>query len=191
LLTRFPSADLQPGDSGVWVFDEATHELYGHIVASDIFGRAYVIPFEDVFDDIRDSLGAEAVSLPDRDEIAAMDQTRTSLCTPPLNKVPNQIPLPTFDVAMTSRLVTLPLNFEFPPFDHSYPGHLLHSRIPNQPYTPIELPKPLDDGQDDFGFGPERANSMPLPSQDGTTDSGYVTMYSSPAPAHEKSHACG
>jgi len=54
---------LQPGDSGAWVVDAETNELYGHVIASDVFGRAYVIPIADIFLDIRDRLSAQSVFL--------------------------------------------------------------------------------------------------------------------------------
>lgn len=44
--------------------DSISQEVYGHIVASDIFGEAYIIPFEAAFQDIQKKLGMKAVSLP-------------------------------------------------------------------------------------------------------------------------------
>jgi hypothetical protein len=54
---------LQPGDSGAWVVDAETNEVYGHVIASDVFGRAYVIPIADIFLDIHDRLSAQSVCL--------------------------------------------------------------------------------------------------------------------------------
>ncbi|PVH73640.1 hypothetical protein DL98DRAFT_594829 [Cadophora sp. DSE1049] len=56
LLTLANGRVFQQGDSGSWVIDASTNEVYGHIVASDIFGRAYVIPLSDVFSDIKSRL---------------------------------------------------------------------------------------------------------------------------------------
>jgi hypothetical protein len=44
---------LVAGDSGAWVVDPATNQLYGHVVASDVFGTAYVIPIHDIFKDMK------------------------------------------------------------------------------------------------------------------------------------------
>ncbi|KAH6962043.1 hypothetical protein BKA56DRAFT_736851 [Ilyonectria sp. MPI-CAGE-AT-0026] len=52
------------GDSGSWVVDSETFELYGHLVASDIFNSGYVIPITQVLDNIKEQLGASSVGLP-------------------------------------------------------------------------------------------------------------------------------
>jgi hypothetical protein len=53
------------GDSGAWVIDYVTGELYGHLVASDVFGTGYVIPIDDVFQDIKLRLSLNEVKLPE------------------------------------------------------------------------------------------------------------------------------
>jgi hypothetical protein len=55
---------LQLGDSGAWVVNTQTKEVHGHIVASDIFGRGYVVPLCDTFEDVKQSLSAQSVLLP-------------------------------------------------------------------------------------------------------------------------------
>ncbi|KAI5917053.1 hypothetical protein F4810DRAFT_94876 [Camillea tinctor] len=52
------------GDSGSWVVDSRSFEVYGQLVASDIFGSGYVIPMVDIFGDIKSKLGARSVELP-------------------------------------------------------------------------------------------------------------------------------
>lgn len=52
------------GDFGAWVAHYAYQEVYGHVVATDIFGDAYVIPLVDTFDDIKECMGATSVELP-------------------------------------------------------------------------------------------------------------------------------
>lgn len=60
-----PAINLVPGDSGAWVFDPATGQLCGHVLAwSDKFQRAYIAPMEILFEDISRSLGATSISLP-------------------------------------------------------------------------------------------------------------------------------
>ncbi|KAK8109455.1 hypothetical protein PG999_007592 [Apiospora kogelbergensis] len=52
------------GDSGSWVMNENSGLIYGHLVATDIFGGGYVVPFLDAIDDIKERLGASSVMLP-------------------------------------------------------------------------------------------------------------------------------
>ena len=58
------------GDSGSWVVDTTSHEVCGYIVASDVFGEAYVIPFMDGLESIKQELGASCVELMDPSDIA-------------------------------------------------------------------------------------------------------------------------
>ncbi|KAK1531235.1 hypothetical protein CPAR01_10884 [Colletotrichum paranaense] len=55
--------EVREGDSGAWVVGSAYHEVFGHIVAADMFGDAYVLPLEETFEAIRKSLGAASVQL--------------------------------------------------------------------------------------------------------------------------------
>ncbi|KAH8599530.1 hypothetical protein B0O99DRAFT_495741, partial [Bisporella sp. PMI_857] len=52
LLTFDNGQGESKGDSGAWVTDNETHEVYGHVVASEAFGRAHIIPMNDIFGDI-------------------------------------------------------------------------------------------------------------------------------------------
>ncbi|CAM6005192.1 unnamed protein product [Sphagnum balticum] len=62
-LTRLSAT---PETSGVLVFmiSGETLEVYGHVVASNPLGEAYVVPLQNTFSQIRDALGAKEVSLP-------------------------------------------------------------------------------------------------------------------------------
>lgn len=40
-----------------------SRKVYGHVVASDVFGRGYVVPIGDSFEDIKNRLYAHSVSL--------------------------------------------------------------------------------------------------------------------------------
>jgi hypothetical protein len=66
---------LQTGDSGAWVIDVLTNSLYGHVVASDVFGISYVVPIQDAFQDIKLRLSLEAIDLPSN--LVGMDPTAT------------------------------------------------------------------------------------------------------------------
>jgi hypothetical protein len=63
---------LKKGDSGAWVTDNDTHEVYGHIIASDAFGRAHVIPMNDIFGDIITRLSVSALGLAFQDGILSV-----------------------------------------------------------------------------------------------------------------------
>ena len=73
---------LDPGDCGSWVVDSVTHEVYGHVVASDAFGDAYVIPLDNTFRDIRQQLAADQVCLPTEGEVLEWIEPRESIQAP-------------------------------------------------------------------------------------------------------------
>ncbi|KAM7190773.1 hypothetical protein V8F20_009569 [Naviculisporaceae sp. PSN 640] len=56
---------IQDGHSGAWVVNPVSMEVYGHVVATDFTGDAYVIPLHATFDEIKEKMpGVEKVSLP-------------------------------------------------------------------------------------------------------------------------------
>jgi hypothetical protein len=62
---------VQPGDCGSWVIDEASGSLYGHIFGGGVGTKtAYIIPADEIFEDIR-RLFRQPVFLP-----AAKDERR-------------------------------------------------------------------------------------------------------------------
>ena len=56
---------LLPGECGSWVVDSSTGYVFGHAVASDVFGDIYVIPMDKILDDIKTTLDASLVCLSD------------------------------------------------------------------------------------------------------------------------------
>ncbi|KAF5869098.1 putative rna binding protein [Botrytis fragariae] len=52
------------GDCGSLIVDQVTLEVYGHVVASNPLGEAYVVPLQDTFKQISNTLGAKDLSLP-------------------------------------------------------------------------------------------------------------------------------
>jgi hypothetical protein len=52
------------GDCGSLVVDQETLEIFGHVVASNPLGEAYVVPLQSTFHQIRDALGAKDLVLP-------------------------------------------------------------------------------------------------------------------------------
>ncbi|KAH8587050.1 hypothetical protein B0O99DRAFT_694901 [Bisporella sp. PMI_857] len=61
---------LRPGDSGAWIIDTSTFEVYGHVVATDEFKEAYVVPICATFENVKFQLGALDVCLPTGHDIA-------------------------------------------------------------------------------------------------------------------------
>ncbi|KAF7505302.1 hypothetical protein GJ744_001089 [Endocarpon pusillum] len=56
-------AHIKRGDSGGWVVEYYTLEVYGHLVSSDVLGDGYVIPLLDTLEDIRERTHAQDVGL--------------------------------------------------------------------------------------------------------------------------------
>ncbi|KAL1862637.1 hypothetical protein Daus18300_008435 [Diaporthe australafricana] len=69
-------SEVSDGDSGSWVVDELHLDVYGHVIADDVFGDAYVIPMNDILADIQRCLDVESVDLPTRLDmtVTAMEQ---------------------------------------------------------------------------------------------------------------------
>ncbi|KAK0709947.1 hypothetical protein B0T26DRAFT_602394, partial [Lasiosphaeria miniovina] len=55
---------VQDGDSGSWVVSPISMKVYGHVVATDFTGDAYVIPLHSTLAEMREVLGIESVDLP-------------------------------------------------------------------------------------------------------------------------------
>lgn len=52
----------QPGDSGAWVLDAVTGDIYGHIVATDpVTGLAFIIPAYKIFNEIKRRYDTESL----------------------------------------------------------------------------------------------------------------------------------
>ena len=69
LNSYLQEAALNVGDCGSWIVDTITQRVYGHVVAVDLFGEAYVVPLEATFRDMETQLAAKSVGLPDKKEI--------------------------------------------------------------------------------------------------------------------------
>ncbi|TRX95934.1 hypothetical protein FHL15_003076 [Xylaria flabelliformis] len=64
MVTLSEGQGILDGNSGSWVVDATQFEVYGQLVASDVFGSGYVIPMTDILSDIKLRLGAQSVELP-------------------------------------------------------------------------------------------------------------------------------
>ena len=96
---------IDAGDCGSWVVDSVTHEVYGHVVASDAFGDAYVIPLDNTFRDIRQQLAADQVCLPTEREVLDWVQQRNNMQTCKMTS--------TMDLCADFTLPDLPENLQF------------------------------------------------------------------------------
>ncbi|KAF5875895.1 uncharacterized protein Bfra_002291 [Botrytis fragariae] len=57
LLSLSDGKKLHVGDSGAWIVDSSSFlRVYGHVVASDVLGRGYVVPIHDTLEDIKKGL---------------------------------------------------------------------------------------------------------------------------------------
>ncbi|CAI6331987.1 unnamed protein product [Periconia digitata] len=68
----FSGSTFLPGDSGSWVVNKTTGEVYGHVVSIDTFGEASVIPMQSTLLDIKFHLRAYEVRFPSKEEISAL-----------------------------------------------------------------------------------------------------------------------
>ncbi len=68
---------LKPGDCGSWVVDAIKQCVYGHVVASDDFGEAYVVPLYISFQQMQSRLGADFVCLPNENDIKNWHERHT------------------------------------------------------------------------------------------------------------------
>lgn len=83
------------GDSGSWVIDPLTYEVFGHIVATDMLGDAYVIPLQSIFDDIRTWHDAQSVNLPTAPDFGAKILSSSTNHQPPNEPayLPEEVPV--------------------------------------------------------------------------------------------------
>lgn len=66
---------LKLGDSGSWVVNEATGEVYGHVVSTDALGEAYVMPIQSTLLAIQTHLHAREISLPTMEEVSQLQHS--------------------------------------------------------------------------------------------------------------------
>ncbi|QGI64160.1 hypothetical protein CEK27_008131 [Fusarium fujikuroi] len=60
---------LGPGECGSIVVDQATFDIYGHVVGSNIIGDVFVVPLPDTIEQIRVAFNATTVTLPSQNLI--------------------------------------------------------------------------------------------------------------------------
>ncbi|KAK3333051.1 hypothetical protein B0T19DRAFT_458142 [Cercophora scortea] len=77
-LLTLDNGEVQDGDSGAWVVNPITKEVYGHVVATDCTGDAYVVPLHSSLADMKELLDVESVDLPTTADLLDMALRRTS-----------------------------------------------------------------------------------------------------------------
>ncbi|CZR62773.1 uncharacterized protein PAC_12670 [Phialocephala subalpina] len=161
ILTLSNDEFFQSGDSGAWVVDTVTNEVYGHVVASDVFGRGYVVPICDLFEEIKNQLSGKLVSLPSK-----ADFQNFQLQTAPDDiHRPETLPEPSISTTGPSRQ----------DFDLAFkvsigPDNSVHR---SKLFPPISESEEYLDYLEDSDVGV-------LPSSENKSDSGYATMHNSP-----------
>ncbi|KAL7911684.1 hypothetical protein GGI35DRAFT_468169 [Trichoderma velutinum] len=63
ILNLDNNKQILDGDSGSWVVNETTLEVYGYVVAADAFGGGYIIPLAEAFHNITDALRCQCVDM--------------------------------------------------------------------------------------------------------------------------------
>ncbi|KAK1729556.1 uncharacterized protein BDZ83DRAFT_36104 [Colletotrichum acutatum] len=71
-ILTLDEGEVRSGDSGAWVVGSSSYDVFGHIVATDMFGDAYVVPLDQTFNDIQKSTGAISVQLASPQDFAAV-----------------------------------------------------------------------------------------------------------------------
>jgi hypothetical protein len=143
------------GDSGAWVAHSAAPEVYGHVVATDILGDAYVMPLVDTFQEIKECMGAKSVRLPlgsgitcAETEAATISKSRvTSISLQPQNdfrggRIASFIP----EIDVQTETLVLPLSVDCARFGANSESRNIHmkdfehaSNVPSISYPEFEL----------------------------------------------------
>ncbi|KAI1856355.1 hypothetical protein JX265_011602 [Neoarthrinium moseri] len=76
--------EIVDGDSGSWVVNERTLEVYGHVIASDAFGGGYIMPMQDTLRDISKTLQARTVTVASLIDMASVAMEKMDLSIPDL-----------------------------------------------------------------------------------------------------------
>lgn len=173
---------LQAGDSGAWVIDSVTQKVYGHLVASAVFGRGYVVPICDSFEDIKDRLSADLVCLPSEADILTFN-ARYFRSEPVSHASYQPNPL----VAQLFPIINASLQSIVPPFQVSqmpeYPQPSYHSSGASK-YTRLNFPSSYTSSSHISGsyyddpFSPY--DEYELRRYQEGLDSGYSSMNSTP-----------
>ncbi|KAK4070723.1 hypothetical protein Trihar35433_5190 [Trichoderma harzianum] len=131
ILNLDGNKQILDGDSGSWVVNETTLEVYGYIVAADTFGGGYIIPLAEAFRNIADILRCQSVDLATTIDMASAKLGRmfdingepTATMTPIManhfvisgSSITSCISTPTTNLSITSYVSTPATNFSITP----------------------------------------------------------------------------
>ncbi|KAJ4854854.1 uncharacterized protein T069G_10412 [Trichoderma breve] len=131
ILNLDGNKQILDGDSGSWVVNETTLEVYGYVVAADAFGGGYVIPLAEAFRNIANTLRCQFVDLATTVDMASaklgrmfdIDGEPTATMTPsiadhyvmPSSSITSCISTPTTNLSITSCVSTPATNFSITP----------------------------------------------------------------------------
>jgi len=113
---------IREGDSGSWVVHNGSPLVFGHVVATDVFGDAYVIPMVDTFDDIKRCIGAKAVELPTPKDFKVQETIETPDIQPFIEKPAGRTNGTDADILQRSAF--RPLGLQTPPNSTCAESHL-------------------------------------------------------------------
>ncbi|KZL88131.1 rna binding protein [Colletotrichum incanum] len=57
---------ILPGECGSIIVDKRTHEVYGHLVGTDVLGTGRVVPLTHTIDQMKSAFGASSIKLPEQ-----------------------------------------------------------------------------------------------------------------------------
>src|SRR2546423_2670466 len=166
--------DMRNGNSGSWVGDASSHEVYGYLVASDVFRDGYVIPLDATLRDMKTELSAESICLPTSDEVYSWRISRWlgKECHP-LFTSPTPPPLSSFSFNFDDTTVT---KFEDTPV----------ADFGDNPETNISFPRDVFEanvaGESDW-LHPKGSENSGSPEQ---INDGRSVNVTGPLPAHSR-----
>jgi hypothetical protein len=104
---------VREGDSGSWVVHNGSPLVFGHVVATDVFGDAYVIPMVDTFDDIKRCMGAKTVELPTAKDFEVIENSNVEPVTEKPTRKTNRS-----GTVMLQQDTSQRLGLQTPPYSH-------------------------------------------------------------------------
>jgi hypothetical protein len=171
--------------------DVTTGEVFGHVVASDDFGEAYVIPLRDIFQDMRRQIPAFLVHIPTSTDIRDWQKQQIENTVTPHQSDSISILKEETSADSESSQQKGPL----PEVSHNLPtffNPFLESTSPPAPFTPHpshsiwnQVPTIPPQYHWSTAYGPIANSSSFQPPW--PTDSGYSSMKTSPGPSLETS----
>lgn len=74
---KLNDSGLEYGDCGALVVDQETLDIYGHVIGSDSFGSACVVPLAHTMRQLKSAFDVSDVKLPTAEDLDLMGQTKS------------------------------------------------------------------------------------------------------------------